>query len=252
MITLYFTATGNSLYAAKKIGGTLVSIPQAIKENRFAFRDDAIVVVCPLYANSLPRIVDEFLNKADLRAEYKALVLTFGHSHFGADGLARRTYARLNFDYVKMLLCVDNYLPVFDVKKESLLEKHTDENLSIISRDIAEHVVYKPKFRLKDRVRNYFVQQYFGKRKDLLDGSHIEITAACKGCGVCTKVCPRGNLYVENHAAKRRSDKCEFCLSCANLCPEKAIICSGGEANPHERFINPAVSVQEIIKSNEQ
>ena len=30
MLTFYFTGTGNSLAAAKKISGTLISIPQAI------------------------------------------------------------------------------------------------------------------------------------------------------------------------------------------------------------------------------
>ena len=35
MLTFYFTGTGNSLAAAKKIGGTLISIPQAIHEKKF-------------------------------------------------------------------------------------------------------------------------------------------------------------------------------------------------------------------------
>ena len=35
MKTLYFTATGNSLYIAKSIGGELLSIPKMIKEGRY-------------------------------------------------------------------------------------------------------------------------------------------------------------------------------------------------------------------------
>ncbi len=32
MTVLYFSATGNSLAVAKRIGGNLISIPQAVKE----------------------------------------------------------------------------------------------------------------------------------------------------------------------------------------------------------------------------
>ncbi|SPW87228.1 Uncharacterised protein [Enterococcus faecium] len=36
MTILYFTATGNSLYVAKRLGGKLISIPQMIKENNMS------------------------------------------------------------------------------------------------------------------------------------------------------------------------------------------------------------------------
>ncbi|CAG4707272.1 Uncharacterised protein (plasmid) [Enterococcus faecalis] len=42
MTILYFTATGNSLYVAKRLGGKLISIPQMIKENKYEFSDERI------------------------------------------------------------------------------------------------------------------------------------------------------------------------------------------------------------------
>lgn len=45
MAILYFTATGNNLYVAKKIGGNLISIPKAVKEGNFNFFDDKIGIV---------------------------------------------------------------------------------------------------------------------------------------------------------------------------------------------------------------
>ena len=41
MTICYFTATGNSLYVAKRIGGTLLSIPKLMKENEIIINDDA-------------------------------------------------------------------------------------------------------------------------------------------------------------------------------------------------------------------
>ncbi len=252
MTIFYFTATGNSLYAARKIGGTLVSIPQAIKAGKYEFCDDEIGVVCPVYANKLPSIVADFLNKATLKAKYKFLILTYGHANFGADGYALKTFEKQHFDYVKTLLTVDNYLPAFDMAKEKSLDKQTEKNLDAICLDIAQHAVYKPKMSVKNRIANSIVQKYFAKRKSDLDGSQILITDKCVGCGLCAKVCPMGNIYVENGVAKRKSNECEFCLACANLCPRKAIVCKNSDVNPNERYINPNVSVSDIVDSNEQ
>jgi len=49
MTIFYFTATGNSLALAKRIGGTLVSIPQVVDSENLYYKDDAIGVVFPVY-----------------------------------------------------------------------------------------------------------------------------------------------------------------------------------------------------------
>lgn len=43
----YFTATGNCLYVAKRIGGELLSIPQLMRQEKIEITDDAVGVVCP-------------------------------------------------------------------------------------------------------------------------------------------------------------------------------------------------------------
>lgn len=40
MTICYFTATGNSLYVAKRIGGTLLSIPKLMKENEIIIANE--------------------------------------------------------------------------------------------------------------------------------------------------------------------------------------------------------------------
>lgn len=76
MLTFYFTGTGNSLAAAKKIGGTLNSIPQAIHEENKIYRDDAIGFVFPLYCLNPPKMVREFLQNAKFEADYFFAVAT--------------------------------------------------------------------------------------------------------------------------------------------------------------------------------
>lgn len=225
MTVLYFTATGNCLYVAKQFGGSLVSIPQAIKNGEYGFSDDVIGVVCPVYCNMPPKIVLDFLSKAKLSAEYKFLILTYGHTNFGAAVLAVELIKEQTFDYVKTMLTVDNYLPAFDMDKECKIDKNVDKQLSEITASLQNRVKLVPKMKTVDRIKNSAVQKLFVKNPHLNDGSAIVITDKCVGCGICVKVCPIGNFYLENGVAKRKIEKCEFCLACANLCTNKAIVC---------------------------
>ena len=82
------------------------------------------------------------------------------------------------------------------------------------------------------------------------DGSQITVLDSCIGCGVCQSVCPMGNFYLEGGKAKRKQTTCEFCLACAQNCPQKAIGLSIADKNPKARYRNPHISLQEIIESN--
>ena len=84
MKIFYYTATGNCLDVAKRIGGELYSIPQLLKENKLEFEDEAIGIICPTYMWSIPRIVVEFLEKAKFKTNYFFAVVTYGNIDGGA------------------------------------------------------------------------------------------------------------------------------------------------------------------------
>ncbi len=60
MKVFYFTATGNSLAVAKKIGGELISIPQVMNDENLEYKDDVIGVIFPVYGCNVPKIVSRF------------------------------------------------------------------------------------------------------------------------------------------------------------------------------------------------
>ena len=59
-------------------------------------------------------------------------------------------------------------------------------------------------------------------------------TEKCKGCELCTTVCPNGLLVMSKHLNKKGyavasitdQDKCIACYSCALICPDLVITIS--------------------------
>ena len=73
-MVFYFTATGNSLYAAKKLDENPISIPQILKQTNLIFTDDAIGIVFPIYAGRAPKIVLDFLKRSKFNTDYFYLI----------------------------------------------------------------------------------------------------------------------------------------------------------------------------------
>ena len=61
----YFTATGNSLYVAKKLERKPISIPQIVHQSNLTFKDEKIGIVAPVYGHEVPDMVKEFLKNEE-------------------------------------------------------------------------------------------------------------------------------------------------------------------------------------------
>jgi ferredoxin len=253
MKTLYFTATGNSLYVAKRIGGELLSIPKLIAEGRFELEDEAIGIVYPCYGWGIPRIVEEFLAKAKLKADYKFAVMTYGNT--AASGLSvMKTAARkigIVFDYTNEVLMVDNYLPIFDIKDQLAKEasKGIEQKLALVTAEIAA--------RKRGLLRkNPVSDALFGLASSglacllLSDDADKKFTvnADCNGCGICAKVCPRKNIKMEGKPQFLHG--CEGCLACINNCPRTALHLKSEKSGA--RFRNSHVALSEITAANDR
>ena len=121
MKIFYFTGTGNSLAAAKRLKGELISIPQVMKTGSFVFEDEEIGVIFPLYCLNPPKMVRTFLSKAQFHTEYLFAVATYGNlAGASMQELQRslRPYG-YQFHYMNTLLMVDNFLPNFEINEEN-------------------------------------------------------------------------------------------------------------------------------------
>ena len=115
MTVCYFTATGNCLYVARRIGGTLLSIPHLMRQEIISIEDDAVGVVCPVYNAEMPMMVRAFMRKAKILTDYFFFIYTYG-AGFGeayAHAKLAAEEAGLKLSYVNAIQMVDNFLPYF-------------------------------------------------------------------------------------------------------------------------------------------
>lgn len=250
----YFTGTGNSLYVARQFEQNPISIPQVIHQNDLIFEDETIGVVWPVYAGEPPKIVLEFLKKATFKTKYLYMILTYGKDDTDAPEYVERLCKEfhLTIDYIHSILMVDNYLPSFDMLEQKAIDKKVDEQIAVALQDVKDR---KKEIPVADEAGRDFharAAKIFAENPSLINGEQITVTDTCIGCGICTKVCPVGNFYIEDKHAKRKQNTCEFCLACAHNCPQKAITTSASDKNPNARYRNEHVTLQDIIKANQQ
>lgn len=268
-IVLYFTGTGNCLYAARQLGGAaaeLLSIPQLMKLGKFELEADEIGIVYPVYGHMPPYMVRQFIRKARLKAEYKFAVLTYGARKCDSveiwDDISRK--AGNAFDYIGTVIMVDNWLPNFDMNEQMLIDKHIPENLQRIAADLAERKRWHEPVTEEERQmhRGFMQWSKLDPEVGFLMKSEkcFTVTDACIGCGACVSVCPRGNYELTPQGVKMQGD-CEFCFACIQNCPQKAIrfatngddpLLRYGERNPDARYRNEHVSLMDIKRANNQ
>lgn len=252
-MVFYFTATGNSLYIAKKISKNPKSIPQVIKQENLIFTADKIGIVCPVYCGEIPGFVLEFIKTAKFDAQYLYLILTYGNDETDS---AEFTYNQckqigVTFDYIHCVKMVDNYLPVFDMNEQKAIDKHVDAQLKTVINDINALKKEIPAATTEGRKLHARVAKMNKIMPSLNNGKALKIDASkCTRCKICAQVCPIGNISVKA-TAERRSKKCEFCLACVQNCPYNAIRLKM-DKNPNARYRNENVTLQEIIEANHQ
>lgn len=254
---LYFTATGNSLYAAKTLDEELLSIPQELKKSSRVYKADKIGIVCPLFEFEIPPAVKEFIRNSEFDTEYFFLIVTYGCHH---GGVAARTQEFLEAcgrkaDYINTVIMHDNAIIVFDMDEQRKLEdgKRVDEHLRQIREDIDARVQYVQPSPKEETDFYHGYIRYKEETGPMYSFPLYRVTDACVGCGTCSRVCPGGCITIRDHRPEYDYTRCMNCMACIQACPAKAIrFASVKEPNPDARYRNVHISLQEIIQANQQ
>lgn len=251
-MVFYFTGTGNSLYAARQIEKSPVSIPLVMRQAHTEFEADSIGIVAPVYGHEVPSMVKEFLRRAVFHTNYFYMILTYGNRHGGAAELAKKLCEEcgISVNYINVIQMADNWLPSFDMEEQKRLDKKVEEHMAEILADLNARRNMISEVTDADRAAHKQFLDGISRMPEDIWQHLLRVEEACVGCGICEQVCPSASIHVEHGKAVHVPGNCQTCLACVHACPQKAIGLTVPEKNPNARYRNEHVSLRDIMEAN--
>jgi ferredoxin len=249
----YFSGTGNSLWSAKRLAlllgdSELFNMAAELRKPAVPIEAGAVVLVFPAYAFQTPLLVRHFLMRAEFRAPYIAVLVTYGSFPGGAAAEVYRILKRkkILLSFAGGIPSVENYIPIFGPPSERKKEKRLalqDAATAAMARAVRERKTVR---LMPFRPFSSFVSLLFRLGKPLFVKG-FKVTPDCGGCGLCARICPAGAISMTGPALRPVfSARCEHCQGCLNWCPKRAIRYIRLKPDSG-RYHHPGVKVPEMV-----
>lgn len=248
----YFSGTGNSLAIARDIAGRLGDANIEKLKHPLGELDgyENIGLVFPVYMFGMPNIVREFLEK--LKGVKRIFVVV---SHGGMPGAAlsqaKAIALKADIEVVGLysIKMPDNYIPMFNGASEKDIETLLAGAKEETAR-IAEKIKSGKSREDLRSGRSYLgLVNRIGIKKIKNMGSGFHSDERCTECGICHRICPAGNIYIEDGKPKWK-DRCEGCMACIQWCPVESIQYKK-KTQKKRRYRNPEVTMGDIMPEAE-
>ena len=230
-MVLYFSGTGNSRYAAKRIseitGDERISIGQRIKSGDYSeiHSEKPLVFVGPVYAGRLPRVMEEYIRQVKFSGTQKVyFVVTCAQTpwvtvQYVEKLCDKKGFALLGFNSVVM---PQGYLAGGGTQprevNERILKEAEPKILSIAEaiRDRRLLPKEQPGKAMMSKVLNPIMYSM------MISAKGFRATDKCIGCGKCEQRCPLNNIRLTN-GKPVWGNQCTHCMACIAGCPSEAI-----------------------------
>lgn len=230
---IYFTGTGNSRYAAKKIaeqiGDSVSDAVEKIREKKYGnYKSDLpYVFVCPTYAWRIPRIFEEWIRKSTFQGSKEAyFVMTCGSDIGNAGQYLEKLCEACGFVFrgVAEIVMPENYtamFPVPDKAEADVIIAKADQVLEGVAENIsARKCIEAPKHGVVGKITSGPVNPLFYGVCVKAKGFWAKDT--CVGCGKCANLCPLHNIEIKD-GKPVWGNQCTHCMACINACPVEAV-----------------------------
>lgn len=232
-MVLYYTGTGNSEYAAKKIGeqteDEVINLFEKIRKHDYSEIHSVrpFVFVYPTYAWQMPRILRDFILRTSFTGSKCAyFIATCGDSMGNTPKYLRQLCEQKKFTYMGCAEVVmpENYIAVFNAPERKQAVKII-RNADIVIENTAD--VIKHNGTIPEKKIGAFAKASSGIINTLfyplvVSAKKFYATDACVGCGKCTEVCPLNNVSLKD-GKPVWGDQCTHCMACICKCPKEAI-----------------------------
>lgn len=272
----YFSGTGNSLHVAREIqkripDTVLIPILGSLKEEVAEPRGDIIGLVFPIYLQSTPIPVREFIRKINFKPNQFLFAVTTncgypGKTDLYLEKLLKRRGKELDFyDTLKMIsnspkglqpsfMIDQHWAATITEKNISDLEENIQIKLDIITRAInnrekntVKNSRNKPNVLLNSmsQLLQLPMQRYVENMKAKI-GFYTDST--CTGCGTCEEVCPSNKIKIVQGKPKWRDEaRCYYCYACFNFCPQQSILVKN-YTHKDGRYKYPGITARDIAE----
>ena len=230
---LYFSGTGNSRHAAKRIAAalndTLLDLNERIKagDTSPVGTGADLVVVTPTYAWRIPRIVRDWLLKTQLVGAKRVwFVMTCGGEIGSADGYNRALCQEKGLISMgtAQIVMPENYIAMFrapGVEEARQVVARAEPDIDAVIAAVRAGRAFAPtRNNLYDRFMsgpvNPVFYRFFVKARAFRAGDR------CTSCGKCTGLCPMNNITLRG-GKPVWGDRCTHCMACICYCPAEAI-----------------------------
>lgn len=248
---VYFSATGNSKYAAERIAAALNEKTMSIEEGCYDItleEGECFGIVTPTHWWALPVPMREFLQKLRLHRQGKHYVFiastygtTVGCSSEEARHILRDNGIRLSAAYsIKM---PDNWTVTFDLSNKEKVARQNEAAEKNINNVIAKILDRKKGCFLTMRTPYAFhkyTDKVFAKVRMT---KNLSVEDSCNGCGLCAKKCPVKAIEIRDGKPVWVKERCALCFRCLHHCPQFAIQFWNGATKKHGQYTNPNVKV---------
>jgi NAD-dependent dihydropyrimidine dehydrogenase PreA subunit/flavodoxin len=248
----YFTATGNSLYAAKKVAeatnDSLVSVGKALREELYQYDitgEKYLGFIVPTFAGTLPGAVGLFLERLTLKGyanQFVYGVFTCGAST-GFESAALYTMLKakgISFAGSFEIVMPDNFIVWADVPSQAKLAailKNADKQL--------DGIIALIKAKKSGKLDTQTPGDLYMKLEEISTSnktSKLHADEKCTSCGLCAEICPMRCIKLDNSGRPLWEGTCTICFACLHRCPANAVQ-YGNDTQNKGRYVNPGVNL---------
>ena len=232
-MVFYFTGTGNSGYAARRIadglGEPLLCLNDRIKAGDTAPVEtgERLVIVTPTYAWRIPRIVEDWLLHTELTGAKRVwFVMTCGSEIGDADRYNHRLCQEKDLACMgtAQIVMPENYIAMFNApqtEEARQIVARAEPDIDNVIAAVRDDRAFPPsRRRLYDRFMSGPVNPIF--YSCFVKANAFTVGNACTGCGQCVRRCPLNNITLQTGKPVWGQD-CTHCMACICYCPAEAI-----------------------------